>query len=54
MAFTLPTLRSALAICQDLHTKAVANADDTMIVKWQSEIDRITRDMDMLKNKGQS
>ena len=49
--FTLPTLRSALAICQNLHLRAIAESDDTMIVKWQAEIERITRDIEIAKDK---
>ena len=52
MAFSLPTLRSALAICQDLHTRAISEGDETMIVKWQAEIDRITTDIQAFRNQG--
>ena len=49
--FTIQTLRSALAICQNLHLRAISESDDTMIVKWQAEIDRITRDIEIAKDK---
>ena len=51
MAFTIPTLRSALAISQDMHTRAIADNNETMIGKWQAEIDRLQGELDRLKAK---
>ena len=49
--FTIQSLRSALSIAQDLHSRAIANDDSTMVDKWQSEIDRISRDLAIAKSK---
>ena len=38
---TLQSLRSALSLTQDLHSRAVADGDQLMQDKWQAEIDRI-------------
>ena len=54
MAFTIPSLRSALAIAQDLHTKAIADNNETMIGKWQDEIDRLTSELERLKRQAGS
>ena len=49
MAFTIQTLRSALGVVQDLHTKAVANNDELMISKWGDEIARLTAALETAK-----
>ena len=40
--FTIQSLRSALGLVQDLHSRAVADGDDLMQDKWQAEIVRLT------------
>ena len=52
--FTVQTLRSALAIAQNLHLRAIADSDDTMTIKWQAEIDRISSDLRIAKEKASS
>ena len=51
MNFTVQTLKSALAIAQDLHTSATARGDDTMVGKWQAEINRISIDLNVAKTR---
>lgn len=51
MSFTVQTLKSALAIAQNLHIRAIADSDDTMADKWQAEIDRISLDLKVAKAK---
>ena len=41
--FSIQSLRSSLALVQDLHSRAVADGDELMQDKWQDEIDRITQ-----------
>tara|TARA_B110000858_G_scaffold67822_1_gene78798 strand:+ start:188 stop:355 length:168 start_codon:yes stop_codon:yes gene_type:complete len=51
MSFTVQTLKSALAIAQNLHIQAIANDDDLMAGKWQAEIDRISVDLRVAKDR---
>ena len=49
--FTVQALRSALSIAQDLHSRALSDGNDTMTTKWESEIDRISRELEVAKRK---
>ncbi len=49
---TIQAQRTALAICQDLHSRAVANDDTLMVGKWQAEIDRISSIIASMKDNG--
>jgi hypothetical protein len=49
--FTVQSLKSALIIAQDLHSRALSNGDDTMTTKWSEEMARISRDLEIAKRK---
>lgn len=49
--FTVQALRSALTIAQDLHSRALSEGNDIMTTKWESEMDRISRDLEIAKRK---
>lgn len=49
--FTVQSLRSALIIAQDLHSRALSEGDETMTEKWSAEMARISRDLEIAKSK---
>ena len=49
--FTVQSLRSALIIAQDLHSRALSEGNDTMINKWSDEMARISSDLEVAKRK---
>ena len=49
--FTVQSLRSALIIAQDLHSRALSEGDDLMTDKWAAEMARINRDLKIAKDK---
>lgn len=48
---TVQSLRSALIIAQDLHSRALSEGDELMTDKWSAEMERISRELEAAKRR---